>query len=64
MSVSGDFGPMSEAGVGLVCSECSFQTADERKADAHYALTGHLIAFDYVSHESPWPTSTQDEAPR
>lgn len=55
---SGDFGPTSEAGVGLVC-ECGFQTADERKADAHYSLTGHLIAFDYLDlerGESDWPT--------
>lgn len=49
------FGPMSEAGVGLACLDCTFQTAHERKADAHYSLTGHRIAFDYIDHESEWP---------
>jgi len=51
-----ELGPMSEAGVGLACQECRFQTAHEDKADAHYALTGHPIAFDYIGHESDWPT--------
>jgi uncharacterized ferredoxin-like protein len=50
-------GPTAEAGVGLDCLDCSFQTADERKADAHNALTGHRIAIDYIDHESEWPTS-------
>lgn len=49
-------GPMSEAGVGLDCLDCEFQTEDERKADAHYSLTGHRIAIDYIDHESEWPT--------
>lgn len=51
-------GPTSETGVGLTCSECRFQTEDERKADAHNALTGHAIAIDYIDHESPWPGET------
>lgn len=54
-SASG-LGPMSEAGVGLVCHDCSFQTINEAKADAHYSLTGHMIAIDYTDHESEWPT--------
>lgn len=54
-SWSWGLGPLSEAGVGLACQQCRFQTADERKADAHNALTGHRIAIDYIDHESAWP---------
>jgi hypothetical protein len=52
---TGEMGPMSEAGVGLVCQDCSFQSTNEAKADAHYSLTGHLIAIDYTDRESEWP---------
>jgi hypothetical protein len=55
--VSRDLGPLSEAGVGFVCLDCAFQTAEERKADAHFSLSGHQIAIDYIDHESDWPTS-------
>jgi hypothetical protein len=48
-------GPLGEAGVGFACLECAFQTVDERKADAHNALSGHSIAIDYIDHESGWP---------
>lgn len=51
-------GPLSEDGVGLACMDCDFQTAEEPKADAHFALTGHRIYVDYVDHESDWPEST------
>ena len=54
--IQGPFGPMSEAGVGLDCLDCEFQTEDESKADAHFALTGHRIAIDYIDHESEWPS--------
>lgn len=56
-----DLGPMSEPGVGLVCTDCDFQTASEAKADAHYALTGHLIAIDYMAFESDWPKLPRSE---
>jgi hypothetical protein len=56
-SWSWGLGPMSEAGVGFDCLDCEFQTEDERKADAHDALTGHAIAIDYIDHESKWPTT-------
>ena len=55
-----DFGPMSEAGVGLVCLDCEFATVHEKKADAHFSLTGHQITIDFVPHESDWPTGKQD----
>lgn len=33
-----EFGPMAEAGVGLDCLDCEFQTAHEAKADAHQRI--------------------------
>jgi hypothetical protein len=44
---------------GGYCFDCRIAFADERQADAHYAMTGHQIGWPMEQVDWPYATTGQ-----